>query len=334
MDVKELIKELSALDGPSGYEEAVLKVIEKKIEPFVDRVFYNKVGTLIAEKKGTGRGKLGIFAHADEIGHVITKIENGLFARLETIGGVDPKIMFAQKVKIYTKKGIARGVIGVLPPHLQKEEHRNKVPDFDKIFVDLSCSELGEYVSVGDICVVDMKPVELNGKLCGKAMDNRAGCASLILAASLLQTIKNYQDVYFIFSSQEEVSGPGAVSIAYELMLDRAIVVDVTHGDVKIPQFVQIKLGEGPALCIGPVIDREFQSLLSEIAQKNNVRTQIEPAPNRSGTDTDEVQLAGSGIRTTLVSIPLLYMHTPVEVVDPKDVQETSRLLALATTIA
>ncbi|MFN3282785.1 MAG: M20/M25/M40 family metallo-hydrolase [Pseudothermotoga sp.] len=333
LDVKELIKELSLLDGPSGYEAEVLKVIEKKIEPFVDRVWYNKVGTLVAEKKGFGKGKLGIFAHADEVGHVITKVEDGLFARLEMIGGVDPKIMFAQRVRIYTKNGVAKGIVGVLPPHLQKEEHRNKIPSFDKIFVDLSCSELGKYVSVGDICVVDMKPVELNGKLCGKAMDNRAGCVSLILAAQLLQTLRNYQDVYFVFSGQEEVAGPGAVSIAYELKLDRAIVVDVTHGDVKVPQFVQIKVGEGPALCVGPSIDREFQSKLSDIAQKHNVKIQIEPAPGRSGTDTDEIQLTGSGIRTALVSIPLMYMHTPVEVVDPKDVEETARLLALATTI-
>lgn len=333
LDVKELIKEFSSLDGPSGYEEAVLKVIEKKIEPFVDKVWYNKVGTLVAEKKGLGKGKLGIFAHADEVGHVIAKVEDGLFARLETIGGVDPKIMFAQRVKVYTRKGVAKGVIGVLPPHLQKEEHRNKVPGFDKIFVDLSCSELGRYVSVGDICVVDMKPIELDGKLCGKAMDNRAGCASLVLAAKLLQTVRNYQDVYFIFSGQEEIAGPGAISIAYELKLDRAIVVDVTHGDVKIPQFVQIKVGEGPAVCVGPSIDREFQTKLCEVAQKNNVKTQIEPAPGRSGTDTDEIQLTGSGIRTALISIPVMYMHTPVEVVDPKDVEETARLLALATTI-
>lgn len=333
LDVKELIKELSTLDGPSGYEEAVLKVIEKKIEPFVDKIWYNKVGTLIAEKKGIGKGRLGIFAHADEVGHVVTKVEEGLFARLEMIGGVDPKIMFAQRVKIYTKKGIVKGIVGVLPPHLQKEEHRNKVPNFDKIFVDLSCSELGKYVSVGDICVIDMKPLELKDKLCGKAMDNRVGCASLILAAELLQNIRNYQDTYFIFSGQEEVAGPGAVSIAYELKLDKAIVVDVTHGDVKVPQFVQIKLSEGPAVCVGPSIDKEFQSKLFEIAQKNNVRTQIEPAPGRSGTDTDEIQLTGSGVRTTLISIPLMYMHTPVEVVDPKDVQETARLLALATTV-
>ncbi|HOJ87934.1 MAG TPA: M20/M25/M40 family metallo-hydrolase [Pseudothermotoga sp.] len=333
LDVKELIKELSSLDGPSGYEKAVLELIEKKIEPLVDRVWYNKVGTLIAEKKGTGSGRLGIFAHADEVGYVVTKLEKGLFARLETIGGVDPKVIFAQRVKIYTAKGIAKGIVGVLPPHLQKEEHRSKVPSFDKIFVDLSCSELGEYVSVGDICVVDVKPVELNGKLCGKAMDNRAGCASLILAAQLLRNIRNYQDVYFVFSSQEEVTGLGAVSIAYELRLDRAIVVDVTHGDVKIPQFVQIKTGEGPALCVGPVIDKEFYSKLYQTAQRNNVKIQIEPAPGRSGTDTDEVQLSGTGVRTTLVSIPLMYMHTPVEVVDPRDVEETARLLALATTI-
>lgn len=333
LDAKELIKQLSTLDGPSGYERDVLRFIESQIEPFVDKVWYNKVGTLIAQKSGAGKGKLGIFAHADEIGYVIAKIEDGSFARIEMIGGVDPKVIFAQKVKIYTRNGVAKGIVGVLPPHLQKEEHRSKVPGFDRIFVDLSCSETGKYVSVGDICVVDAEPVEMNGKLCGKAMDNRAGCASLILAAELLKLVRNYQDVYFIFSSQEEVAGPGAVSTAYELKLDRAIVVDVTHGDVRMTNLPQIKTGEGPVLCVGPVIDMEFQSKLREIAEKNNVKIQIEPAPGRSGTDTDDVQLTGSGIRTALISIPLMYMHTPVEILDPKDVEETSRLLALATAI-
>ncbi len=333
MDVKALLMELAKIDGPSGYEDSVLGVIEEKIRSFVDSTWRNKVGTLVAQKKGDGKGKLGIFAHVDEIGFVVSKIESDKFVRLETVGGVDPKVLFAQRVKVFTKKGVATGVVGVLPPHLQKEEHRKTVPDFDKIFVDLSSSPLAEEVRVGDICVVDTDPVELNGKVSAKALDNRAGCAALILAAEMLLNLRNKADVYFIFSSQEEVAGPGAVSIAYELALDKAIVVDVTHANEKIPQYPLIKLSEGPVLCVGPVIDREFSKAVSDLAQKNGVRTQLEPSPGRSGTDTDAIQLTKTGVRTMLISIPLMYMHTPVEVVDPKDVEETARLLALATTI-
>jgi endoglucanase len=333
LNIKKLLVDLSQIDGPSGFEDPVLEYIEKQISPYVDRTFYNKIGTLIAEKKGEGKEKLGIFAHVDEVGHVVTKIEEGGFARLETVGGVDPKVMFAQRVRIYTKKGIARGVVGVLPPHLQKEEHRKRVPDFDKIFIDVSCSDLGKDVSVGDVGVIESTPVEIGGKICGKALDNRASCAALIVAAELLNFIKNKADVYFIFSSQEEIGGPGAVSVAYQLELDKAIVLDVTHGEAKIPGFPQIKLGNGPALGTGPVVDREFYAEVAELAQKNGVKFQIEPVPGRSGTDTDAVQLTRTGIRTMLVSIPLMYMHTPVEVVDPVDVQETARLIALCTAI-
>lgn len=328
-----LLMELTKVDGPSGYEDEVISLIEEKIKPFVDEVWRNKVGTLVAFKKGEGKEKLGIFAHVDEVGFVITKVEPDGFARLETIGGVDPKVLFAQRIKIFTSKGIATGVVGVLPPHLQKEEHRKSVPSYDKIFVDLSCSPLATHVKVGNVCVVESEPVELNGKLSAKALDDRAGCAALILAAEMLQRIKNKSDVYFIFSSQEEVAGPGAVSIAYELELQKAIVVDVTHANEKVPQFPTIKLSEGPALCVGPTVDREFFSAIRELAEKNGVRIQIEPSPGRSGTDTDEIQLTKTGVKTMLVSIPLMYMHTPVEVVDPKDVEETARLLALATTI-
>ncbi len=333
MDTKSLLKELSQIHGPSGYENLVLSVIEERIKPFVDSVWKNKVGTLVSFKKGEGKEKLGIFAHVDEVGFVISKIEPDGFARLETIGGTDPKVLYAQRMKIFTRKGVATGVVGVLPPHLQKEEDRKSVPGYDKIYVDLSCSSLAAEVRVGDVCVIDSEPIELNGKLSGKALDNRASCAALILAAELLSNFKNKADVYFIFSSQEEVAGPGAVSIAYELLLDKAIVVDVTHANEKIPQLPMIKLSEGPVIGVGPVIDKEFYKALLELAQKNNVKIQTEPLPGRSGTDTDEVQLTRTGIRTMLISIPLMYMHTPVEVVDPKDVEETARLLALATTL-
>ncbi|MGB4437542.1 MAG: M20/M25/M40 family metallo-hydrolase, partial [Acetomicrobium sp.] len=188
-------------------------------------------------------------------------------------------------------------------------------------------------VSVGDICVIEGECAELGSKVSGKALDNRASCAALILAAQNLQAIKNRADVYFIFSSQEEIAGPGAVSVAYELGLDEAIVVDVTHGNEKIPQFPQIKISEGPALAVGPVINREFYKALSDVAKRNGVKVQLEPTPGRSGTDTDEVQITGSGIKTALVSIPLMYMHTPVEVADPRDIEETARLIALASTI-
>ena len=333
LETVSLLKCLSGVDGPSGYEDEALKLIEEKIKPYADVLKTSRLNTLIALKRGEGTKKLGIFAHVDELGFVVAKVEERGFIRLEPIGGVDPKVVLSQRIKIFTKQGVVSGVVGFLPPHLQKEDQRGKVPSFDDIFVDVSCSFLGEHVSVGDICVIEGECAELGSKVSGKALDNRASCAALILAAQNLQAIKNRADVYFIFSSQEEIAGPGAVSVAYELGLDEAIVVDVTHGNEKIPQFPQIKISEGPALAVGPVINKEFYKALSDVAKRNGVKIQLEPTPGRSGTDTDEVQITGSGIKTALVSIPLMYMHTPVEVADPRDIEETARLIALASTI-
>ena len=333
LETVSLLKCLSGVDGPSGYEDEALKLIEEKIKPYADVLKTSRLNTLIALKRGEGTKKLGIFAHVDELGFVVAKVEERGFIRLEPIGGVDPKVVLSQRIKIFTKQGVASGVVGFLPPHLQKEDQRGKVPSFDDIFVDVSCSFLGEHVSVGDICVIEGECAELGSKVSGKALDNRASCAALILAAQNLQAIKNRADVYFIFSSQEEIAGPGAVSVAYELGLDEAIVVDVTHANEKVPQFPQIKISEGPALAVGPVINKEFYKALSDVAKRNGVKIQLEPTPGRSGTDTDEVQITGSGIKTALVSIPLMYMHTPVEVADPRDIEETARLIALASTI-
>ncbi|MEN3008698.1 M20/M25/M40 family metallo-hydrolase [Pseudothermotoga sp.] len=327
MNTKELLMSLSNIDGPAGFEGPVLDAIEEIMKNICDKTWRNKVGTLIAEKKGSGKTKLGIFAHVDEVGFTVAKVEEG-FLRLETVGGVDPKVLLSQRVKVYTREGVVNGIVGILPPHLQKEEHRSKFPDYDRIFVDVSCDEHGNKVRVGDICVFDVKPIEINGKISGKALDNRAGCASLLLAANLLQRLRHDTDVYFIFSSQEEVQGPGAISATYELGLDQAIVVDVTHANVKQASLPPIKLGEGPVLGIGPAIDPGFYKRALDVAQKHNVKVQIEPLPGRSGTDTDQIQITRIGVKTLLISIPLMYMHTPVEVVDLKDVEETARLLA------
>ncbi|KAF2958501.1 peptidase M42 [Thermotoga sp. Ku-13t] len=329
MNTKELLVQLSNVDGPSGFETLALDVIEPMLQKFCDRTWRSDLGTLVGEKKGSGKKKVGIFAHADEIGFVVTKIEEDGFLRLETVGGVDPKVLLAQRVKIYTRRKIVSGIVGTLPPHLQKEEHRSRFPDYDRIFVDVSFDEAESEVRVGDVCVFDVKAIEVNGKVSGKALDNRAGCASLLLAAEFLQKMKHENDVYFIFSSQEEIAGPGAPSIAYELGLDEAIIVDVTHANVKHSVYPVIKLGEGPAIGVGIPVDYEFYKRATQIAQKHGVKTQIEPIPGRSGTDTDQVQITNVGVKTLLISIPLMYMHTPVETVDPKDVEETARLLAL-----
>ena len=316
---------LSNLDGPSGHEDKVVSYIESLIKPLVDETEITSHGSLVGYKKGEGKGKLALFAHVDEIGFVVSKVE-GEFARLEPVGGVDPKVVYASKVRIYTKDGIAHGVIGMLAPHLQSPDSRKKVPLFDELFLDLSLSD--RTVRIGDVAVIDQESFETNGKVIGKALDNRASCVSLVKTLEFLARYSHPWDVYFVFSVQEETGCLGALTEAYGINPDVAIVMDVTFAS-EPPSHDHIELGKGPVLGLGPVVDRALTQKIALIAQRHNVALQKEVVGGRSGTETDFVQLVRTGVKTALISIPLKYMHTPVEMVDPRDVEELSRLLSI-----
>ena len=325
MKTAELLKKLSSVDGPSGWEDRVADEIEKILKDG----FRTKPGGFVHLAKGRGRirKKVGIFAHVDEISLIVSREAGDGFFYLDTVGGVDPKVLPSSKVKVYTRDGVVRGVIGIKAPHITPPEKRGKVQDLDEILLDVSMSDWKK-VRVGDRVVIDTQPCEMNGKVCGKALDDRAGCAALIKAREYLKKFFSKNDVYFVFSSMEEVGGDGAKTVAYELKLDYAIVVDVTFAE-RIEGFQRIEMGKGPAIGIGPFLDLEFHRRAVEIAKENGVKYQIEPLPMRTGTDADSIRRAWVGIKTLLVSIPLLHMHTPVEVVSVSDVEETARLIAL-----
>ncbi len=324
MKTSELLKELSSVDAPSGVEDPIMD----KIESLIGGGRRTRLGGLVHEIPGEHKGKVGVFAHADEIALMVSKDAGNGFFYLETSGGVDPKIVVSRKVKVLTSDGVIRGVIGTLAPHITPPKDKGKPLNFERLVLDATMSDWKK-VKVGDRVVLDVKPCDVGKFVCGKALDNRSGCAVLIKVKEFLNKMKHGNDVYLVFSTTEEIGGPGAQSVAYELNLDWAIVVDVTFGDEKIEGYVDIKLGEGPAIGVGPSVSRELFEKAKEVAEKNGVKYQIEPLPGRSGTDTDTVQITRTGVKTLLISVPLKNMHTPVELVDPKDVEETARLIAL-----
>nr|WP_233185668.1 M42 family metallopeptidase [Thermotoga sp. SG1] len=325
LTTKELLMKLSDLDGPSGYEDSVVSYIESLIKPFVDETKITGHGSLVGYKKGEGKGKLAFFAHVDEIGFVVSKVE-GEFARLEPVGGIDPKVVCASRVRVHTREGVTLGVIGMLAPHLQSPDSRGKVPSFDELFLDLSLSDRA--VRIGDVAVIDQKSFEAAGKVVGKALDNRASCASLIKTLEFLKRYSHPWDVYFVFSVQEETGCLGALTEAYRINPDVAVVMDVTFAS-EPPSHDHIELGKGPVIGLGPVVDKSLVQKILQIAKKHNVTLQNEVVGGRSGTETDFAQLVRAGVRTALISIPLKYMHTPVEMVDPRDVEELARLLSI-----
>ncbi|ABS60924.1 M42 family metallopeptidase [Fervidobacterium nodosum] len=327
LTTKDLLLKFSAIPGPSGYEDEVLEEIKTIMSDYSDECFRTPMGSLVCVKKGAGP-KIGFFAHADQIAFVVTKIYEDGFLRLSGVGGWDPKTVVSQKVWIHTKKGKLRGIVGFMPPHLQTTEESKKVPDYDHLFVDVTMNPNWKDISIGDLVTLDIEGFEKNGTIFAPALDNRASCVAIIKAAELLSKINTQAQVYYIFSTQEEIGGPGAKSGAYISEIEYGIVIDVTHGDEDIPGYPKIKMGEGPAVAVGPVTNKKFVEHINKVAGKYNIKLQIEPIPGRSGTDTDEVQLTRIGVKTALISIPLKYMHNPYEKITVKDVEDTAKLLA------
>ncbi|MCD6545113.1 MAG: M20/M25/M40 family metallo-hydrolase [Thermotogae bacterium] len=327
MKLEEFLKLVANEFGPGGYEQRVVELIKKNISKYSDSVKIDKSGNLIAIKRGNGKGKLLLEAHVDEIGLVVSKIVSQDYIRIHMVGGVDFKILPGQRLRIFGRDGkIYRGVVGMLAPHLQKSTERNKAIEYDELFVDVSMNV--EKPKIGDMAVFDVPTSEFgDGLITGKALDNRSSCAVIFEVFKSLSKIKHEVDVYALFSVKEETSGIGATTGGYAIEPDVAIILDVTHADVKDPTAPDIKLGYGPALGFGPMVDKEIFSDLKKIALDNNIAYQLEPLPGRSGTDADNLQLVKKGIKTGLVSIPLKYMHTPVEIVSLKDLKETVRLL-------
>ncbi|KLO22703.1 peptidase M42 [Marinitoga sp. 1197] len=330
MKTTEILKKLSDAIGVSMYENEVKETIKDLVIKISNNIEIFDAGKgSLGIKYGNGSNKIGLFAHMDEIGLVISKIIDEQFAMVHTIGGVDPRTLISKRVKFKTKQGFKLGIVGMLAPHLQKQEHRNTAPDFDNLYVDFSIDGGTEDIEVGDIGVVDVKSEELNNKITGKALDDRAGCAVLLKTLEYLEKYKiEDKSIYFLFNQGEEIGLKGAKRTSYEVNPEIGIIVDVTFGSDTPPHFEKIEMGKGPAIAIGPTMNNEVTEKIIKIAEEYNIKHQIEPLPIRSGTEADIVQIVREGIKTIGISIPILNMHSSVEVVDPSDVDNTARLIA------
>lgn len=327
---KTLLKKYTQIPGISGVEEKITNEIIKDIKPFCDDAYISKSGSVIGIKKATiksSSSKLLFDAHIDEIGLIVTKIEDNGFIRFSRIGGYDPKILPGQEVVVYGTTELM-GIIGSIPPHFKEEK---KFIPINELFIDvgLPYEKVIEKVRVGDMVSIRSEFTELKNDLCStKCLDNRAGLVSLILTVENLSKSQLSSDVYFLFSTQEEWTGVGAQTGSYSIFPDAAIVVDVTHADVSGMGTQEIpRIGSGVVIAIGPDTHPKIHNKLIEIATAEEIPHTIEPHPKPSGTNTGAIQLAREGILTGLVSIPLRYMHTPVEVVSPADIERTARLL-------
>jgi putative aminopeptidase FrvX len=334
-----LLKQLSEATGITGFEKPVCELLRQIWAPLTDEMQVGKLGSLITLKRGAAhdpRPKLMLAAHMDEIGLRVTGIEDG-FLRVTRVGGTDRRVLLGSEVVVHATLASRGGrdlpgIVAARPPHVLPPQERKKTVGWDQVFVDVGLSprEVERLVSVGDLISFRREVAELeNRRLAGKAFDDRACVAILTLALEQLAEMRHAWDVFAVATVQEEIGLKGAVAAAYGVAPDLAVALDVTFGKQPgAPDVDTLPLGEGPVVAIGPNFHPGVVARLKEVAEAHEIPYQLEPIPGRSGTDAWAIQVTREGVPTGLVSLPLRYMHQPVETLDVLDVERAARLLA------
>jgi len=321
--MKELIRKLVETYGPSGVEEQVRAVIHAEVEPLADELRVDPLGSLVVRKQGSGDGRCIVLdAHMDEIGVMATYVDEKGFVRFTRIGGVSPLTCVGARV------AFADGTMGVIGVE-EKRENTGKIPKLEQLYIDVGATSRDDCpVQIGDAAVF-VRPFVVQGtRLIAKAMDDRIGCAVLI--ETLRRLDHTPHDVYFVFSVQEETTLSGARTSTYGIDPDLAIAVDVTGtGDKPESRPMAVELGQGPAVKVqdsGMIAHPAVRDLLVQRAKEADIPYQLEVL-ERGTTDAAAMQLVRAGVPSGCLSIPCRYIHSPSEMVDERDVENSVRLL-------
>jgi putative aminopeptidase FrvX len=311
--------------------------LKRTWEPLVDELRQDALGSLIGLKRAAPpqrsdrpAPKLMLAAHFDEIGLIVTGIDKG-FLRIHRVGGTDNRVLLGSEVIVHGKRDLP-GVVAARPPHVVAKEERAKVVPWEKLFVDvgLEAAEVERLVKVGDTVSIRRELTTLeNRRVAGKAFDDRACVAVVTLTLERLARLQHSWDVFAVATAQEETGLKGATTAAYGIAPDLGIALDVTFGDQPgVSEAETIPLGEGPAVGVGPNFHPGLVARLKKVAEANEIPLLLDPVPGRSGTDAWALQVSREGVPTALLSVPIRYMHQPVELLDEADVERSARLLA------
>jgi putative aminopeptidase FrvX len=323
--MKPLIQKLVETQGPSGYEAQIRSVVREEVTPYADELQVDALGNLIAQKgKGSAEGiKIMLAAHMDEIGVMVTQVDENGFVRFTTLGGVRPYTCIGGRVKFLN------GVSGVIS--MEPLDDMTKQPTFEQLYIDLGLSTKQDApVRIGDVGTFDRPFLDLGKRLVAKSMDDRIG------VAVLLETIRQIKDtphkLYFVFSTQEEVGLRGATTAAFGIDPDLGLSVDVTGtGDTprRTKVRMEVSLGKGPAIKVrdgGMLADRRVVDWMVGGAEKRGLPYQMEILEGGT-TDARAMQITRAGVPAGCLSIPCRYVHSPSEMVDFDDVQNAVQLL-------
>jgi len=339
MSLAELLERLSNACGVAGREEEVKSLMIELLKPQVDEVRVDKLENVIGIRKGSKDApKVMLAAHMDEIGLMVKTISKKGFLQFTKMGGIDDRILLAQKVTVYTEKGPLHGIIGSKPPHIQKEEERKKVMPYDELFIDVGAENQEEAkkmgVKIGDPVGFEIRFAKIGKNVAiGKAFDDRVGCAVMIEA--LKQLDKTDCTIYAVGTVQEEVGLRGAGTAAFGIYPDVGIALDVTvAGDVPgVKEFeAPVKMGKGPSLTVadyGLITHPKVLRLLIDTAEEGKIPYQLETGLPGS-TDAARISLTREGVPSGSISVPTRYIHSPASMLSLKDAEKAAKLTAAA----
>jgi len=324
--------------SPSGSEQEAVELWEREVKKFVRKVEVDIHGNGIAVLNEDKKPKIMLASHIDEVGFMVKYIDKDGYIYFSPIGGIDPHLIPGRRIRIKTKKGEVLGVIGKKPVHLLEEEEKKKICKVEKLWIDIGAKDEKEAksrIEIGDVAVVNMGFDILNSdRVIGRGFDDKAGVFVITEVLKKLSKKKLSASLYGVITVQEEIGLRGARTSAYGISPDIGIAIDVTFAadfpTMDKRKMGDIKIGGGPVIAKGPNINPKIFDLLVNAAKKGNIPYQIEAIAGGTGTDANIIQLTKSGIATGLVSIPLRYMHTPVEIISLMDLENTVKLLEKA----
>jgi len=330
------LKDMLSNPSPSGYEMPVQKIWSNYTKKFA-KVHSDTMGNAFGVLNESGSPRLMLAGHCDEIGFMVKYIDGDGYIYFAAMGGFDQSIIPGRRINIYTKNGPVAGVIGKGPIHLMGESDRNRGSQIKDLCIDIGASsklDAESIVALGDPITYTYEFMELrNGIAVARGFDDRMG--SFIVAETLRELSKSKTlkaSVHGVSTVQEEIGLRGATTSAYGVDPEVGIAVDVTHATdypgMSKKQAGDIKLGGGAVITRGPNVNHKVFELLVETAKKHDIKYQIEAIPRGTGTDARVIQLARAGVASGLISIPLRYMHTPVETLDVEDSMNIIKLLA------
>ncbi|MFI3226908.1 MAG: M42 family peptidase [Clostridia bacterium] len=328
--MKEIIEKLCNVDGISGYEMNASLVAKELIEPYVDEVYIDKFGSVIGRKnsKKADAKTIMLDAHVDQIGFIVTDIDDAGFLKFTSVGGVDPRMLLGLDVFVHGTEKI-RGIISCLPPHLGTSA--NSVPSIEEMAIDVGFSkeQVQKIVKIGTPITFAEEVYSLSSDtVTGKCLDDRAGIASIIYAMQKLEKSELDVNVVTCFSTNEEIHSTGAITSTFNIRPDYAIAIDVTHG--KTPDAPSGRTHPLGNLCIalGPNLHPKMSRDLIKTCKTYDIPYVIEVEEGHTGTNAWHIQVVRSGVPVSLISFPLKYMHTPIETVKISDIKNAGKLIA------